>query len=95
LNQLYTDKVRDIEEKALAQKLRGETIDVTLPGKRPPMGKLHPLTTVFNQITEIFLGMGFDVAEGPEVELDYYNFEALEYTKKSPCPGYSGYLLYK
>ncbi len=79
------NKVRDIEEKALAQKLIEETIDVTLPGNRPPMGKLHPLTTVLNQITEIFLGMGFDVAEGPEVELDYYNFEALNMPKNHPA----------
>lgn len=80
-----SEKLKDIEEKAMAKKLKEETIDVTLPGKRPPLGKLHPLTTVLNQITEIFLGMGFDVAEGPEVELDYYNFEALNIPKNHPA----------
>lgn len=78
-------KLDEMEEKVLARKLLKETIDVTLPGNRPPVGKLHPLTTVLNQITEIFLGMGFDVAEGPEVELDYYNFEALNIPKNHPA----------
>ncbi|NLI61429.1 MAG: phenylalanine--tRNA ligase subunit alpha [Clostridiales bacterium] len=78
-------KVKDIEERAMAIKLEEETIDVTLPGERPLLGKLHPLTTVLNQITEIFFGMGFDVAEGPEVELDYYNFEALNMPKNHPA----------
>jgi len=80
-----TEKVKEMEERALAIKLKEETIDVTLPGKKPSLGKLHPLTTVLNQITEIFLGMGFEVAEGPEVELDYYNFEALNIPKNHPA----------
>lgn len=79
------EKKRELEEKALANKLKDETIDVTLPGRRPPRGKLHPITTVLNQIREIFMGMGFDVAEGPEVELDYYNFEALNIPKNHPA----------
>jgi len=79
------EKVKEMEERALAIRLKEETIDVTLPGKKPSLGKLHPLTIVLNQITEIFLGMGFDVAEGPEVELDYYNFEALNIPKNHPA----------
>jgi phenylalanyl-tRNA synthetase alpha chain len=74
---------------------RAETIDVTIPGKRPVLGKLHPITKVLNELTEIFLGMGFDIAEGPEVEWDSYNFEALNIPQESSCPGCSGYLLYK
>ena len=80
-----TEKGREIEEIVLAKRLKEESIDVTLPGKKPSLGKLHPLTTVLNQITEIFLGMGFDVAEGPEIELDYYNFEALNIPKNHPA----------
>lgn len=79
------EKIKEIEERVLAIRLEKETIDVTLPGKKPSLGKLHPLTAVLNQITEIFLGMGFDVAEGPEVELDYYNFEALNIPKNHPA----------
>ena len=66
-----------MKNKELENALKSETIDVTLPGKTAKIGKLHPLTTVLNEVKEIFLGMGFDIAEGPEVEYDYYNFEAL------------------
>ena len=66
-----------IAEAALEQKLQSETLDITLPGKQKKIGGLHPLTIVENEIKEIFLGMGFSVADGPEVEYDYYNFEAL------------------
>ncbi len=66
-------------------RLLSETIDVTLPGTNPGIGKLHPLTKVLNEITEIFLGMGFDVAEGPEVEYDKYCFEMLNMPKGHPA----------
>ena len=69
-----------------AQKLKEEKLDVTLPGKASPMGKKHPLNIVLDEIQEIFLGMGFSVATGPEVELDYYNFEALNIPKDHPAP---------
>lgn len=72
---------RQSREKRLAQ----EKIDVTMPGKPIPMGKQHPLSIVLDEIKEIFLGMGFDIAEGPEVELDYYNFEALNIPKNHPA----------
>jgi len=68
-----------------AQKLKEEKLDVTLPGKASPMGKKHPLNIVLDEIQEIFLGMGFSVATGPEVELDYYNFEALNIPKDHPA----------
>ena len=50
-----------------------------MPGKAQKTGKLHPLTKVMNNIKDTFIGMGFEIAEGPEVELDYYNFEALNH----------------
>jgi phenylalanyl-tRNA synthetase alpha chain len=60
-------------------------IDYTLPGYRRFLGKKHPISVVYGRIVEIFLGMGFDLAEGPEVELDYYNFEALNFPKHHPA----------
>ena len=73
-----------IAEAALEQKLQSETLDITLPGKQKKIGGLHPLTIVENEIKEIFLGMGFSVADGPEVEYDYYNFEALNLPPDHP-----------
>lgn len=70
-----------LEEKKLAE----EVIDVTMPGTRNKEGKLHPLTQVMNELKEIFMGMGFSIAEGPEVEYDYYNFEALNIPKNHPA----------
>ncbi|MFA4890691.1 MAG: phenylalanine--tRNA ligase subunit alpha [Candidatus Paceibacterota bacterium] len=60
-------------------------IDVTAPGKRPERGHLHPLTLVQNKAIEIFSSMGFEVAEGPEVETEYYNFDALNIPKNHPA----------
>jgi phenylalanyl-tRNA synthetase alpha chain len=60
-------------------------IDVSLPGKPAPAGSLHPLTRITSEICEIFGRMGFDIAEGPEVETDYYNFEALNIPKNHPA----------
>lgn len=74
-----------IAEAALEQKLQSETLDITLPGKQKKIGGLHPLTIVENEIKEIFLGMGFSVADGQEVEYDYYNFEALNLPPDHPA----------
>ena len=74
-----------IAEAALEQKLQSETLDITLPGKQKKIGGLHPLTIVENEIKEIFLGMGFSVADGPEVEYVYYNFEALNLPPDHPA----------
>ena len=62
-----------------------EAIDVTLPGKYTPFGREHPIHMVLSEITGIFSSMGFEVEEGPEVELDYYNFEALNIPKNHPA----------
>ena len=70
---------------AASKKLENETIDVTMPGNAVTLGQKHPLNIVLDEIKEIFLGMGFDVVEGPEVELDYYNFEALNIPKDHPA----------
>ena len=67
------------------EKLKKEAIDVTIPGKKINTGGVHPITVVRNDITEIFLGMGYDIVEGPEIEKDYYNFEALNLPKDHPA----------
>jgi phenylalanyl-tRNA synthetase alpha chain len=65
-------------------KLASETLDVTMPGKKITLGKKHPLTSVLDHMTEIFLNMGYQVAEGPEVELVHYNFDMLNAPKTHP-----------
>ena len=64
---------------------RREEIDITLPGRTIPLGKRHPITRVTEEITAIFTAMGFQIAEGPEVELDFYNFEALNMPPDHPA----------
>jgi phenylalanyl-tRNA synthetase alpha chain len=66
-------------------KLAGEFIDITLSGRRQLRGKKHPLTQITEEIVEIFKSMGFQVAEGPEVEIDYYNFDALNMPEHHPA----------
>lgn len=67
------------------KKLESEVIDVTLPGRPLRRGRKHPLTLVLDEIKQIFTAMGFEIAEGPEVEWDYYNFEALNIPKGHPA----------
>lgn len=74
-----------IREAVKAEKLRSERVDVTLPGRRRPIGTRHPITLVIEEITAIFAGLGFLVAEGPEIEHDFYNFEALNFPKDHPA----------
>ncbi|GAF16000.1 LOW QUALITY PROTEIN: phenylalanyl-tRNA synthetase alpha chain [Bacillus sp. JCM 19046] len=74
-----------LEQKALEDQLGMETIDVTLPGRPVPIGTTHPLSAVVGEIEGIFLGLGFSIAEGPEIETDYYNFEALNLPKDHPA----------
>ncbi len=76
---------KGVEEAALNARLARETIDVTMPGEEPVIGVKHPLTLVLDEIKDIFIGMGFEIAEGPEVELDHYNFEALNIPKNHPA----------
>ena len=84
IEQMLEQTKTDLEAKALDIRLAGETLDVTLPGQKKPLGKKHPLTSVLDQLKVIVVGMGFEIATGPEVELDYYNFEALNIPKDHP-----------
>ena len=83
-NHIDTKKA-EIAAKLEEEKLKDEVIDVTMPGRTQKTGKLHPLTKVMNNIKDTFIGMGFEIAEGPEVELDYYNFEALNIPPNHPA----------
>ncbi len=74
-----------IQEEERKETLEREKIDVTLPGRGIPMGRRHPITQTLNEIIDIFSRLGFEVVEGPEVELDYYNFEALNIPKGHPA----------
>ncbi|MBE0426090.1 MAG: phenylalanine--tRNA ligase subunit alpha [Nitrospirae bacterium] len=67
------------------RRILSEAIDITLPGKFTPFGREHPINKILSEITDIFVSMGFAVEEGPEVELDYYNFEALNIPKNHPA----------
>ncbi|KML35789.1 MULTISPECIES: phenylalanine--tRNA ligase subunit alpha [Bacillaceae] len=78
-------KQKHLEEAAVQEKLAAEKIDVTLPGRPVKSGNHHPLTRIIEEIEDLFIGMGYTVAEGPEVEKDYYNFEALNLPKGHPA----------
>jgi phenylalanyl-tRNA synthetase alpha chain len=75
----------DLEQQALAERLAAERVDVTLPGRRVDAGGLHPITRTIQRVEDFFAGMGFDVVEGPEVEDDYHNFEALNIPAHHPA----------
>ncbi|MGM9920348.1 MAG: phenylalanine--tRNA ligase subunit alpha, partial [Bhargavaea sp.] len=78
-------RMEALEEEAVAKKLDAESIDVTLPGTPVKVGNHHPLTRIIEEIEDFFISMGYEVAEGPEVEKDYYNFEALNLPKGHPA----------
>ncbi|MDR1616471.1 MAG: phenylalanine--tRNA ligase subunit alpha [Syntrophomonadaceae bacterium] len=84
LEQNFEQQITNIKKRLLEEKIKAETIDVTLPGFPPPKGSKHPLSQISEEICDIFMGFGFKVAEGPEIELDYYNFEALNFPADHP-----------
>lgn len=86
---VITEKLEEkqgwLEEEQVEQQLAEETLDVTLPGRPVKQGNPHPLTAVIEEIEDLFIGMGFSVAEGPQVETDHYNFEAMNIPKNHPA----------
>ncbi|HWP35150.1 MAG TPA: phenylalanine--tRNA ligase subunit alpha [Thermodesulfobacteriota bacterium] len=78
----FLARIREAERRAALEEVR---VDVTLPGRRPELGHMHPVSRTAAEIVEIFTSLGFAVADGPEVELDYYNFEALNIPKDHPA----------
>lgn len=85
INKAIESKTEDLKMKVLNERLEAETLDVTMPGVNIEKGHLHPLTQVINDAKRIFTGLGFEVAEGPEIESDYYNFEALNLPPDHPA----------
>jgi len=79
------EKREILESRELEEKLQKEAIDVTLPGRPPKIGGTHILTNIIEEIEDFFIGMGFEVREGPEVETDYFNFEALNLPADHPA----------
>jgi len=79
-------KLLEVKEKEISEKkIEEEYIDITFPGKKPKIGKLHPLTHTVEEIKRIFISMGFQVVRGPEMETEYYNFEALNMPSYHPA----------
>lgn len=85
IEKVLEEKKTAFEKKIREEKMKAETIDVTLPAKKPMMGHRHPNTIALEEIERIFIGMGYEVVEGPEVEYDYYNFEALNIPANHPA----------
>ena len=82
---MLKEKTAELRSKEQEAKLKKVTIDVTLPGKKHEIGHKHPLSIVLDEVKDIFVGMGFQIATGPEVEWDYYNFEALNLPPDHPA----------
>jgi|UniRef100_A0A7C4AR68 phenylalanyl-tRNA synthetase alpha chain len=85
LEELFTRREAEVMAELERKRIAAESLDVTLPGRRLPFGRTHVLNRVTDELIEIFSGLGFQLAEGPEVELDYYNFEALNIPKDHPA----------
>jgi phenylalanyl-tRNA synthetase alpha chain len=85
LSAALEEQVARIRREETERRLRLEKEDISLPGRVPARGTLHPVSLVVRQVVEVFLGMGFEVVEGPEVDLDFYNFEALNMPRDHPA----------
>ncbi|MDI9818436.1 MULTISPECIES: phenylalanine--tRNA ligase subunit alpha [unclassified Legionella] len=85
ISTLIEEKLLQLKEAHLQEKLNAERIDVTLPGRAGKQGSLHPVTQVKQQINNYFSRLGFDIVEGPEVETEFYNFEALNIPSHHPA----------
>jgi phenylalanyl-tRNA synthetase alpha chain len=85
IEEALSEKITALKSTAQAEKIKEEAIDITLPGKIQSIGKLHPMTVVENEIKDIFMGMGFNIADGPEVDDDYHVFEALNLPPDHPA----------
>lgn len=85
LEKEMSSRQQTLREAAVKQKLRMEALDVTMPGKGHEIGREHPISKVLDELKEIFVGMGFDIVTGPEVETDYYNFDALNLPADHPA----------
>ena len=87
LEERIENALTNIKKKEKEERLKNEVIDISMPGDKNPLGGKNPLTITMEEIQDIFLSMGFSIEEGPEVELDYYAFEALNMPKNHPARG--------
>ena len=85
IEEVLEDTKKKLDNAALNEKLKKEVIDVTLPAQKPRMGHRHPNTIALEEVERIFVGLGYEVVSGPEVEKDYYNFEALNIPADHPA----------
>jgi len=85
IENVINKRKKELGNEVLKRKLEEEVIDITLPGKCFPAGKRHLITQIIDEITDIFIGLGYKVAEGPEVETEYYNFDALNTPADHPA----------
>ncbi len=85
LESLLADRENELRRRVQDERLSRESLDITLPGRREKLGKLHLITRITREIEDVFLGLGYEVEEGPEVETDYYNFEALNTPEWHPA----------
>lgn len=85
MEQRINEQMKLLEAHQMEEKLASETLDFTLPGRKPALGHLHPVTQTLRDIKKVFMRMGFEVVEGPEIETDYFNFEALNLPKDHPA----------
>lgn len=85
LEKTFEKKAKDIKERIEKEIEKKEWVDITIPGKKPVLGHLHPLTQVKKEVEEVFQSMGFSVVEGPEIENEWYNFDALNIPKDHPA----------
>ena len=85
LNNAFEQKQKELEKEELLKKIKTENIDVTEPSKKIDLGSLHPITQIIDEVSEIFLGMGYEIADGPEVEKAIYNFDKLNTPPDHPA----------
>lgn len=85
LDEKFTQKERELKREELNQRLQTETIDITEPSQKTKLGSIHPITQIIQEVEEIFLGMGYQIADGPEVEKTYYNFDQLNTPPDHPA----------
>ena len=85
IEEAIREKMQEAQAKKLEAQLKAEKLDVTMPGTPAPVGHIHPLTRVQRELEDVFIGMGFSIVEGPEVEMDYYNFQALNIPENHPA----------
>ena len=85
IEQSIAEKAEELKAAALRLKLEQEAVDVTMPGKARRTGSLHPIHQISDEMKDLFIGMGYEIADGPEIEFDYYNFEALNLPEGHPA----------